>query len=285
MGRQNAVKTRDHASTGAGGLCRTLLFGPQIAAICLCNWRCRRGPWTRIHFSTEKQTMTFTSRACAALLAAATLALAGCGGGSPQGSVQVQVSGLYSYPVVFKNNNGDYLTVNPPADNLGDSVTYSFATQIDADSGYDVEVQTQPVAQYCSPTSSLASNTGSMDDNADTVTVAFNCVQTSTIGGRVSGLATGNTVTIGYYYGSTSQPQNSTEVYTPALSGNGTFDFAFNDVSNEFLMVDPNAITVTPAAGAPAQTCTATPTTAISVPAVGTPPAFNFSPQIQIKCQ
>ncbi len=92
-------------------------------------------------------------------------------------NVRVNVSGL-SGTVVFQNNGGDDLPVS--ADGI-----YSFSTLLFDGTGYAVTVQNHPVTQVCTVSDGLGTLTG-----AD-VTVDVSCEQGYSIGGQVSGLASG----------------------------------------------------------------------------------------------
>ncbi|MFV0542173.1 MAG: FG-GAP repeat protein [Marinicella pacifica] len=89
--------------------------------------------------------------------------------------------------VVLQNNGGDDLTVS-----ANDSFT--FATNLDDESAYDVTVLTQPTSpnQQCTVTQGTGTLAG-----ANVSHVQVNCVtDVHTIGGTVSGLANGNFVTL-----------------------------------------------------------------------------------------
>jgi hypothetical protein len=119
---------------------------------------------------------------------AATVAvcLAACGGGSHAG-IGGTVSGLNTgQSVTLQDNNTDSLTVTANG-------SFRFGTELDGGSTYSVTILTQPVGQICE----LANGTGAVDSGADSITsVAVACVATSSVGGTVTGLATGTAVTL-----------------------------------------------------------------------------------------
>jgi len=116
------------------------------------------------------------------------------------------VSGLAAgNSVVLQNNSGDNLTVNTDG-------THAFATALVSGDTYAVTVLTQPTTpnQVCT-----VSNGSGTIINFD-ITVTVSCVTTTyTIGGTVSGLATGNTVVL-----------ENNGVVAVTVSANGAFQFA-----------------------------------------------------------
>lgn len=117
---------------------------------------------------------------------ASALALTACGGGGNAtigGTVSELGAGL---SVILQDNNSDNQTV--PANG-----TFSFVTGIAANGAYAVTVLTQPVGQTCS----IANGSGTVDSNGDSVSnVAVTCAASSSLGGTVSGLAAGASVTL-----------------------------------------------------------------------------------------
>jgi hypothetical protein len=135
--------------------------------------------------------------------ACALLSLAACGGGAP--TVGGTLSGLGSgLSVALQNNNGDTLT-------LSANGSFTFPTAL-ADGGtYSVTVLTQPVGQTCS----VGNPSGTIDATGDDVTnVSVTCATTASLGGSVSGLASGTSVTVSNN-GGTSVP----------IASNGQFAF------------------------------------------------------------
>jgi hypothetical protein len=116
--------------------------------------------------------------ACATLLAA-------CGGGSTNASIGGTVGGLGSgLSVTVQNNSGDTLTVSA-------NQSFAFPTAIAPGGAYAVTVLTQPVGETCT----VGNGTGTVDSVGDDVTsVTVICSVTSSIGGVLSGLASGNSV-------------------------------------------------------------------------------------------
>jgi hypothetical protein len=88
--------------------------------------------------------------------------------------------------VVLQDNSTDNLT-------LTSNGTFSFTTDLSAGSAYSVTVLTQPVGQTCA----VANASGTVDSNADSVSnVVVACSTSSSVGGTVSGLASGTSVTL-----------------------------------------------------------------------------------------
>jgi N-acetylneuraminic acid mutarotase len=121
-------------------------------------------------------------------------------------NIHVSVSSLTGNGLVLQDNGGDNL---PVAANGGSTVTSTFATAVAAGSAYDVTVLTQPSGQFCSVTAPHSGVVAGAD-----VTVAVTCVNTYTVGGTLSGLATGGSVTL---------EDNGVNALT--LSSNGAFAF------------------------------------------------------------
>jgi len=121
------------------------------------------------------------------LYALTTLSLAACGGASDDATIGGTLSGLGSgLSVVLQDNSTDNLT-------LTSNGTFSFTTDLSAGSAYSVTVLTQPVGQTCA----VANASGTVDSNADSVSnVVVACSTSSSVGGTVSGLASGTSVTL-----------------------------------------------------------------------------------------
>ena len=99
-------------------------------------------------------------------------------------TVGVNVSGLNG-AVTLLNNGGNALTLN--ADGL-----FNFTSKVLSGSSYLVTVQTQPVGQTC-----LVTNGSGAIISVNVSNVSVSCTtNTYTVGGNVSGLASGNTVTL-----------------------------------------------------------------------------------------
>ncbi|MCW5650238.1 MAG: hypothetical protein KIS62_10865 [Ramlibacter sp.] len=130
------------------------------------------------------------------------LSLAGCGGGGA--SIGGTLSGLgQNLSVTLQNNKADSLT-------LKTNGTFTFPIYLSNNAGYNVTVLTQPTGQSCAVTN----GSGTVNSVGTSVTdVAVTCVTTSSVGGTLSGLATGATVVL----------SNGT-VLLP-LTANGTFAF------------------------------------------------------------
>ena len=135
--------------------------------------------------------------------AVSTLLLVACGGGS-DATIGGAVSGLGSgLSLTLQNNNTDYLTV--PSNQ-----SFTFAKGIAGGTGYDVSVLTQPVGQTCV----VANGSGTVDSVGDPVgNVVVTCAYSSSVGGIVSGLGAGTSVTL------------STNGALLAIAANGLFAF------------------------------------------------------------
>jgi len=113
--------------------------------------------------------------------------LAACGGGSTNAAIGGNLSGLASSDTVVLQDNGtDNLT-------LSANGPFTFATRLGSTAPYAVTVLTPPAGQTCT----VQSGSGSTDSNADSIdTVSITCSSTASIGGTVSGLASGTAVTL-----------------------------------------------------------------------------------------
>jgi hypothetical protein len=122
------------------------------------------------------------------------------------------ISGLAG-TVVLQNNNGDDLTLTANG-------TFAFATTLESGTTYDVTVLTQPgtPSQTCVVTAGSGTVT-----NADVTSVVVTCTTNPyTIGGTVTGLAAGNSITL-QNNGADDVPMNADGSFTfstPVLSGN-----------------------------------------------------------------
>ncbi|MBU6512584.1 MAG: beta-propeller fold lactonase family protein [Betaproteobacteria bacterium] len=153
------------------------------------------------------------ARRLAALAALALVfSLAGCGGGGsggggPPGSgftIGGSVSGLAGgRSVTLLNNAGDALT-------LSSNGAFTFASPVPAGGSYLVTVRSQPAGQVCT----VGEGTGS-GVNANVINVSVICSSsTYTIGGSVSGLAAGQSLSL---------LNNGSD--SLRVSGNGSFSF------------------------------------------------------------
>ncbi len=121
------------------------------------------------------------------LVACAALVLTACGGGTPVAAVGGTVTGLAAGAAVdLQDNNSTVLAVSG-------SAAFEFPGTLPANTPYAVTVAAQPPGATCS----VANGSGTMDGNGDPVTnVLVNCVPGTTVGGTVSGLAAGSTLTL-----------------------------------------------------------------------------------------
>ena len=160
----------------------------------------------------------------------------GGGGGNSSGSFTIggSISGLSGTGLVLQDNGGDNLTVAAAA------TKFTFATSVKSGGAYKVTVLTQPSnpAQTCTVTS------GSGTASANVTTVAVTCTTnpvTATIGGTLSGLASGATVIL---------QNNGGDSLT--LTANGPFTFK-TPVTGP---TDAYAVTVNTQPTTPNQICT-----------------------------
>ena len=209
--------------------------------------------------------MTFTSRAGAALLAAATLALAGCGGGTPSATISATVLGLATNTtMVLQDNGGDNYSLT------GDgslSQSFSFASTVDAGNNYAVTVLTQPLAQSC--TSTAAS--GTVDSNGDSpAAVVFSCVANSYFGGTVTGVPSGNVFTMSFTING-----NAGTPVTFTSNGNVATTFSAPNVYSGTYVVTG----ATSTNGTTSQTCTVT-----NNSGTGQVNPSAFTPEVSISC-
>ena len=152
-----------------------------------------------------------------------TFILSGCGGGSSDSSstpattstttpaaattytIGGTISGLSSGSLVLKNNGGDTLTIS------ANSTNFTFATALANSATYAVTVGTQPSGLTCS----VSNGTGTVA-SANVTNVTVTCATNSyTVGGTVSGLASGTSFTI---------QNNGTD--SQLISSNGAYTFA-----------------------------------------------------------
>ena len=169
---------------------------------------------------------TNTRLLSAALLS---LSLAACGGGgATSGTVGGNVAGLNAgQSTTLQNNSSDNLTVTANG-------AFTFATALASLAPFSVTVMTQPVGQTCSVTN----GTGVIPTDGSTANlVVVSCVLSSSIGGTVTGLAPGTSVTLN---------GAGTQV---ALAQNGVFAIPG-------LLVAGTAYEVTVATQPAGQTCT-----------------------------
>jgi hypothetical protein len=142
------------------------------------------------------------------------------------------VSGLGDDEQVTLYDNGSDATI------VAGNQAFTFATPVAYDGGYSVTVGTQPTGQTC--TVSGGSGTGV---TANVTTVAVTCsTNTFTIGGSVSGLATGQQVTLF---------NNGADAKTVTTNGNFTFTVpvAYNGSYSVTVSTQPTGQTCTVTSG------------------------------------
>lgn len=159
-----------------------------------------------------QHTMKFSKTVSILSATVLSLSLAACGGGdATDGPVGGNVTGLASgTSVTLQNNGADTLTVSS-------NTSFTFATRIANLQSFNVTVLTQPVPQACMVTR----GTGVIPTDGSTVnTVAVSCALSS-VGGTLSGLAAGASVTFSVVG---TQATSTEQVTTPlVVAQNGTF--------------------------------------------------------------
>lgn len=146
------------------------------------------------------------------------------------------VTGLVGTGLVLADNSTDTLTISPGKS--GASVSFTFQDQVSG--AYAVTVQTQP----SNPAQTCVVSSGSGTASASVTTVAVACTTnpvTATIGGTLSGLATGDSVIL---------EDNGGDALT--LTANGSFTFK-TPVTGP---TDAYAVTVNTQPTSPNQICT-----------------------------
>lgn len=159
----------------------------------------------------------------------------GTGSGTGSFSIGGSVTGLTGSGLVITDNTSDVITV---VANAGAAVPFTFTNKVSG--AYDVEVQTQPSnpAQICTATS----NKGTATANVTTVAIACTTSPvTATIGGTISGLATGASVIL---------QDNGGDALTLTTNGPFTFKTAVTGPTDAY------AVTVNTQPTTPNQICT-----------------------------
>jgi 6-phosphogluconolactonase (cycloisomerase 2 family) len=177
------------------------------------------------------------------LVAAASLflifSLAACGGNSSSAPIPPanyviggQVSGLNAGgQLVLSDNGSDTLTV------VGNGAFY-FAKSVQAKSGYAATVQTQPTGETC-----MIANSSGASVAGNVTNVAVTCVtNTYTVGGAVTGLATGTQITLFDGTNTLTVAANGTFTLSTPVAYNGSYGVAVTnttgrqicDISNAF---------------------------------------------------
>ena len=155
--------------------------------------------------------------------------LAGCGGGNG-GSARIggTVSGLAANEnLVLTNNGGDKLTVSSNG-------SFTFAGSIGSQGAYNVQVATPPATQTCS----VSYGSGIVDFSADAITnVAVVCSDNAPVGATVSGLASGDSVTL-----SLTRANDASTLLTTVVTNNSTSGYTSSTV---YRFTDSSGATVT----------------------------------------
>ncbi|VXC41802.1 conserved exported hypothetical protein [Massilia sp. 9I] len=136
--------------------------------------------------------MKFSLIRSAAMLAVA-VGLASCGGGGDDTyTVAGTVEGL-QYPSLVLTNNGEDITVAPPA-KAGDPVTFSFPKKLDYGDTYSVSVKANPPHQSCGVNQFYQLSAADTAGRLAVINARFSCVVNEyTIGGTITGLTKDNT--------------------------------------------------------------------------------------------
>jgi hypothetical protein len=140
-----------------------------------------------IHPPAMGDLMYFGKKPLALLSLLSAGALTACGGGNHSAPIGGTLTGLDDgTSIVLQNNSADDLA-------LSANQTFSFATEIAVGNSYYVSVKAQPIGESCVVTN----GSGIVDSNGDSVAnVGVTCAITSSVGGTVSGLATGGGLTL-----------------------------------------------------------------------------------------
>lgn len=114
------------------------------------------------------------------------LGLSGCGGGNDT-LIGGKLSGLGDgLRVVLQNNNTDNLALTLNG-------TFTFPTGLASGAAYSVTVLTQPVGQTCN----VSGGSGTVDSKSRDVTdIAVTCSANSSVGGTLTGMLDGRSVTL-----------------------------------------------------------------------------------------
>lgn len=126
--------------------------------------------------------MKLTSLLKLSSAALAALVLVACGGGSHSATISGSVTGLVTgQTFILQNNFKDSLTISANG-------AFEFSTKIGSSDAYYVTILTQPAGEICQ----VANGQGAVNSSGDPVNnIAVTCTVTSSVGGTVSGLATG----------------------------------------------------------------------------------------------
>ncbi len=132
-----------------------------------------------------------------------------CAASTSSYTIGGQVSGLAaSASVVLLDNNADPVTVSSNA-------TFTFPTKVASGGGYAVTVGTQPAGQTCSVSNGSGSGVNANVTNVSVV-CANNATSSYTIGGTVSGLPSGQQLSL---------VDNGDSAHALSVSSNGSFTF------------------------------------------------------------
>jgi hypothetical protein len=130
--------------------------------------------------------MTRSSLRCLSISLLSISLIAACGG-SGKASIGGSVAGLGpGLSLTLQDNGTDTIAVSA-------NQSFAFPTSLASGAAFNVTVLTQPSGETCS----VAGGTGVVDSIADDVTnITISCATTSSVGGVVSGLAPGTSLTL-----------------------------------------------------------------------------------------
>lgn len=151
----------------------------------------------------------------AALVLVLALALGGCGGGDTV--IGGTLSGLGDgSSVVLQNNNADDLTLTANG-------SFSFRNTVDNGATYSVTVLTQPIGQFCN----VSNGSGTVDtSSSESPNVAVACSANASVGGTLTGLLDGRSITLANGVQRVTVAQNGSFAFPGVLPAGSTYTVA-----------------------------------------------------------
>lgn len=161
---------------------------------------------------TARQATHFIGRTQSAIAIVITLGLSGCGGSDAL--ISGTLSGLGDgLTVVLQNNSTDNLSLTM---NGG----FTFQTSVADGATYSVTVLTQPTGQTCN----VSNGTGTVNpDKGGPSDIAVTCSATSSLGGTVTGMLAGRSVTLANGVQQISVAQNGLFAFPGVLPAGSTY--------------------------------------------------------------
>ncbi len=149
-----------------------------------------------------------------AMAIASALSLTACGGWT-DASIGGTLSGLGdSLNVVLQNNNTDNLQLTANG-------TFTFRTSAASGAAYSVTVLTQPLGQTCN----VSSGTGTVDTKSRDVTnIVVTCAANSSVGGTLTGLLAGRSITLANAGQLLAVAQNGSFAFPGVLPAGSTYE-------------------------------------------------------------